>query len=61
MVLNKHLSSGGAIMLKMEMVKCPECGKLFVKKKGGIVRGIDDDCKLCDECKAKRLKNIFKK
>ena len=48
-------------MLRMELVQCPKCGKLFKKTKGGFVKGVDDDCNLCPACKTKSLLDIFKK
>ena len=48
-------------MLRVVLVRCPRCGKIFRKTKGGFVKGIDDDNNLCTGCKVKTLKNIFRK
>ena len=48
-------------MLRVEIVKCSKCGKMFRKAKGGFVKGITDDCDVCLACKTKRIKSIFRK
>lgn len=46
-------------MLRVVLVKCSKCGKIFRKTKGGFVKGIDDDLDICTACKIKSLKNII--
>ena len=48
-------------MLRIEFIRCTKCGKEFMKTKGGIIKGINDDCNICSSCKLKIAKNILKK
>lgn len=48
-------------MLKINYVQCEKCGKIFKKMSGGIVMNPNDYENICDECKSKGLKNVFKR
>ena len=52
---------GSILMLRIEFIRCTKCGKEFMKTKGGIIKGINDDCNICSSCKLKIAKNILKK
>ena len=48
-------------MLSVELVRCSECGRIFGKKTGGVIKGVANFGNLCTICKLKYIKNIFKK
>lgn len=45
-------------MLRVEMKKCKECGKIYVWKSGGIVAKPKDfmDFGMCAKCRARSVK-----